>query len=238
MSPHEPKIARQTMTSPTCIVFDLDGTLVDTAPDLVMTLNVVLREQNVAPLVMDDAKPMIGHGARAMLRRGLDARQVAYLEADLDRLTARFIEHYAAHIADQSRPLAGLLDALDHLAAKGCQLAVLTNKLEWLARRLLDQLHLTGRFAAIVGGNTFSFAKPDPRVFVETVLAANCDPRHAIMVGDSRTDLETGRAAQVPVILVDFGYTDTPAADLGADHVISGWRDLWPAIERVRQGRD
>jgi phosphoglycolate phosphatase len=223
------------MTAPPCIVFDLDGTLVDTAPDLVATLNVVLGELGHPPISLDTARPMIGHGARAMIQRGLEARRATYSEDDLERLNARFIEHYTTNIAVWSRPFDGLRDALDGFAASGHRLAVLTNKVERLSRRLLDELHLTDRFAAIVGGDTFAFCKPDPRTFLETVTRAGCDPRQAIMVGDSRTDLDTARAAGAPVVLVDFGYTDVPARDLGADEVISHWRELLPAVERLRQ---
>lgn len=221
------------MTDRPTVVFDLDGTLIDTIGDLVATLNVVLGEAGCAPLPEAAARSMIGHGAKALLTRGLAARgHVAWPER-LDALHQRFLAHYAANIAVHSRPLPGLAEALDRLAASGARLAVLTNKLDHLAHRLLDELGLTRRFAAIVGGDTFPFGKPDPRVYRATVERAGGIVTRSVMVGDSKTDLDTGRNAGVPVILVAFGYTDVPVTELGADRLIGAWPDLVPALEAL-----
>src|SRR5438132_10170 len=189
------------------IVFDLDGTLVDTAPDLAATLNTVLAREGIAPIPYATVRPMIGGGARRMLERGLRERGSSTAKADLDRLFDEFIGHYAIHLADQSRPYPGLVDALDRLAAEGCRLAVCTNKLEWLSVRLLDTLGLAARFAAICGQDTFGMQKPNPAILLGTIARAGGDPREAVMVGDSITDIATARAAAIPVIAVDFGYT-------------------------------
>jgi phosphoglycolate phosphatase len=155
----------------------------------------------------------------------------------MDRLFAAFTEHYAAHIADRSRPYPHLEVTLDRLAAEGHRLAVCTNKLEWLSRRLLDMLNLTQRFAAICGQDTFGVMKPDPQVLRQTIRRAGGEVSAAIMIGDSGTDIRTARAANVPVIAVDFGYTDVPIATLKPDRVISSYDALPAAIAAVVSGR-
>src|SRR3989440_8589634 len=217
------------MLSPT-IVFDLDGTLIDTAPDLIDTLNIILARHDVAPVAFDEARTMIGAGVKPLLQRGLASKGVQLPPEELDRLFAEYLEVYAAHIADRSRPFPGLERALDALAAQGYRLAVCTNKLEWLSVKLLDALGLSSRFAAICGQDTFTMRKPDPDMLRLTIVRAGGDTGHAVMVGDSMTDVATARAAAVPVIAVDFGYTDTPPAELGADRLISHFDALAAAV--------
>jgi len=212
------------------IIFDLDGTLVDTAPDLIDTLNAILTREGFAPIPFDDARAAIGGGAKLLLERGLSRTGAHVPPERLDALYQDFLSYYAAHIADRSRPFPGLDAALDALAADGFKLAVCTNKLEWLSVRLLDALDLRRRFAAICGQDTFGVAKPDPRILRRTIAAAGGDASRAVMVGDSATDIATARAAGVPVIAVDFGYTDTPVGKLGPDRVISRFDDLPEAV--------
>jgi len=216
------------MPAPT-IVFDLDGTLVDTAPDLIDTLNVILARHNVAPVDFDEARSMIGAGVKPLLVRGLASKGVRLPPAEIDRLFAEYLDIYAAHIADRSRPFPGLERALDALAAQGCRLAVCTNKLEWLSVRLLEALGLASRFVAICGQDTFAMRKPDPEMLRLTIVRAGGDTGHAVMVGDSMTDVATAKAAAVPVIAVDFGYTEIAAAELGADRLISHF-DALPGV--------
>jgi phosphoglycolate phosphatase len=214
------------MTSLYTLVFDLDGTLVDTAPDLISALNHVLTREGLPPVPMQSARNMIGAGARKLLERGLEAEGRSVAPTDMDRLTADFIAYYADHIAAESRPFDGLETALDLLAAQGHRLAVCTNKLEWLSKRLLDQLGLSNRFAAICGADTFGVQKPDPTIFRETVARAGGQVSASIMVGDAGTDVGVARRAGVPVIGVSFGYTDVPIADLKPDRLIHHMRDL------------
>lgn len=220
------------MTAPT-IVFDLDGTLVDTIGDLLATLNTLLGELGCDPLPADETRPMIGHGARVLLERGLTARGKSTSKAELDRLFQRFLIHYEANIAVHSRPLPGLVEALDRLAARGYRLAVCTNKLEGLSRRLLEELGLAARFASIVGGDSLAYAKPDPRTLIDTIVAAGGRAESAVMVGDSKTDVDTAKAAGIPVVVVDFGYTPIPPAELGGDRLISAWPELDEAIDAL-----
>lgn len=220
------------------IVFDLDGTLVDTAPDLIATLNAILSREGLAPVGVEEARAMIGRGARSMLERGFArAGRAGGDVAYMDRLYGDFIAHYTAHIADQSRPFPGVEAALDALAARGCTLAVCTNKLEGLSVRLLTALRLAGRFAAICGQDTFGVPKPAPEALLGTLARAGGEADRAVMVGDSLTDIATARAARVPVVAVDFGYTEVPVKDLGPDQVISHFRYLPDAVAALLAAR-
>src|ERR1700716_1109605 len=177
------------MTSSRTIVFDLDGTLVDTAPDLINALNHVLDREGLPPVPMHSARNMIGAGARRLIERGLELEGRAAGVADITRLTSDFIDYYAAHIADLSRPFEGLESALDDLGALGYRFAVCTNKLEWLSKLLLDQLGLSSRFSAICGADTFGVSKPDPVILQQTVARAGGDMAATTMVGDAGPDL-------------------------------------------------
>ena len=225
------------MTSVRTVVFDLDGTLVDTAPDLIKALNFVLDREGLPPIPLHSARNMIGAGARRMIERGLEAEGRVATTADITRLTADFIDYYAAHIADGSRPFEGLEDALDDLASRGYQFAVCTNKLEWLSKRLLDQLGLSPRFAAICGADTFGVSKPDPVILQQTVARAGGQLASTVMVGDAGPDVGVARRAGVPVVCVEFGYTDVPVADLKPDLLIGHMRDLPAAVESLMARR-
>lgn len=216
------------------VVFDLDGTLVDTAPDLVNALNFVLEREGLSPVPLHSARNMIGGGGRRMIERGLELEGRAATADEVTRLTADFIDHYAAHIADASRPFDGLEGALDDLAARGYRFAVCTNKLEWLSKRLLDQLGLSGRFSAICGADTFGVSKPDPAILRQTVARAGGQLSSAVMVGDAGPDIGVARRAGIPVIGVGFGYTEVPIVDLKPDRLVDHLRDLPAAVESLR----
>ncbi len=217
------------MTSPT-LVFDLDGTLVDTAPDIVRALNAVLTGEGLAPVAPETALTMVGRGGRVLISEAFAASGRSVEGAELERLFAGLIDHYAAHIADESRPYAGAEAALDRFAAAGWLLAVCTNKPDPLARPLLEALGLAPRFAAIVGQGAFPWLKPDPRTLTETIRLAGGTPERAVMVGDSRTDIETARAANIPVVAVTFGYTPEPIATFSPDRLIDHFDKLWDAV--------
>jgi phosphoglycolate phosphatase len=219
------------MNSVRTVVFDLDGTLVDTAPDLISALNFVLDREGMPPVPLKSARMLIGAGVRKLLERGLEVDGRHASVEDINRLTDVFIEYYAAHIADASRPFDGLESALDDLEAQGYRFAVCTNKLEWLSKLLLDQLGLSARFAAICGADTFGISKPDPAILQQTVARAGGQLSTTIMVGDAGPDIGVARRAGVPVIGVEFGYTDVPIADLKPDRLIGHMSELPAAVE-------
>ncbi len=226
------------MTSVRTVVFDLDGTLVDTAPDLINALNFILDREGMPPVPLHAARNMIGAGARRLLERGLELEGRLASVADITRLTDDFIDYYAAHIADASRPFDGLEGALDELQAQGYRLAVCTNKLEWLSKLLLDRLGLSRRFSAICGADTFGISKPDPAILQQTVARAGGQLSSAIMVGDAGPDIGVARRAGIPVIGVEFGYTEVPIADLKPDRLIGHMNQLPAAVESLKQQRD
>jgi phosphoglycolate phosphatase len=215
------------------IVFDLDGTLIDTAPDLVNTLNVIFAREGLPPVPYQAARKLIGGGAKVMIARGAAVEGIAVTPAKLDSLFADFIAHYTEHIADRSRPFPGLIEALEVLARDGCRFAVCTNKLEKLSLALLERLALAERFAAICGPDTFGIAKPDPEMLRRTVAAAGGNVRRSIMIGDSDTDVRTARAAEIPIVAVDFGYSERPVSDFSPDRIISHFDQLPAAVSEL-----
>lgn len=208
------------------IVFDLDGTLVDSAPDLVGTLNFLLAREGVAALPLADARDMIGRGARALISQGYAAAGIPVSEARLDELFVQFIAHYEGRIADESTVFPGVLDALDRLKQAGARLAVCTNKRTGLSVQLLEALGFADRFDSIVGADSAPAPKPDARHLTTAIEAAGGGVARAVMVGDSISDAGAARAAGTPLILVSFGYTETPVDQLGADILIAHYDQL------------
>jgi phosphoglycolate phosphatase len=216
------------------VVFDLDGTLVETAPDLIRATNHVLELKGLAPVPGQTIRPSISFGGRVMIETALGVRGAKLAEVEVDAMLEAFLEHYAANIAVESHAFPGLERALDGLAEAGARLAVCTNKREHLSRQLLAALGLAGRFSAIAGRDTFAVYKPHPDHLTGAIRMAGGDTGMAVMIGDSDTDIKTARAAGLPVIGVPFGYTDTPMEQLGPDALIAHYDDLIDAIGRVR----
>jgi phosphoglycolate phosphatase len=177
---------------------------------------------------------MIGAGVRRMIERGLEHEDHPATVDDITRMMGDFIDYYTAHIADESRPFDGLIEALDDLATRGYRFAVCTNKLEALAKQLLDQLDLSQRFAAICGGDTFGVSKPDPAILLQTIARAGGRPETTIMVGDAGPDIGVARRASIPVIGVEFGYTEVPIAELKPDRLVAHMRELPEAVIALR----
>jgi phosphoglycolate phosphatase len=216
------------------LVFDLDGTLADTAGDLVSTLNAILAREGLSGLGFEEARALVGAGARALVQRGLAAHGVKVSDARLDELFADFLAHYEAHIADATVLFPGVTEALDRFEAAGWGFAVCTNKIEYPSVLLLTALGVADRFRAICGKNTFAVSKPDGEALLQTITRAGGDRRRAVMVGDSKTDIDTARNADVPVVAVDFGYTDMPVDTFNPDRIISHFDELWDAVEALR----
>jgi phosphoglycolate phosphatase len=211
---------------PPTVVYDLDGTLADTAEDLVATLNWLLGRDGLAPLRVESAGSLVGAGARALIARGFAASGKTLDPQTLEALFADYLEYYKVHMADRTRLYPGVDKALTAFARAGWRQAVCTNKIESLAKLLIAKLGIADRFAFVCGQDTFGIGKPDPKPLLETIAASGGARERAIMVGDSGSDIKTARAAGVPVIAVDFGYTDVPVTELGPDRVISHFDEL------------
>ena len=216
------------MAAPT-VVYDLDGTLADTAADLMGALNAVLEREGMGPLPIENAKTMLGAGGRALIARAFAASGRELPPRKLEALFGDFLAHYNAHIAEATCLYPGVKTALAAFAQAGWRQAICTNKMEASARLLMQKLGVAERFAFICGQDTFGIGKPDPKPLIGAIAASGGVRSFAVMVGDSMTDVRTARAAGLPVIAVDWGYADAPVAEFGPDQVVSRFDELLPA---------
>jgi len=212
------------------IVFDLDGTLADTALDLTASLNHALGALGRSSIPAEDVRRMVGHGARALLRKGLAATGEVD-DALIEQAFPLLVGYYEDHIADHTLPFEGVEAALAALDAQGVKLAICTNKLEGLTLALVDALGWQDRFAAIVGGDTLPQRKPDPAPVREAIRRAG--GARAVFVGDSISDTDAARAASIPCVALTFGFSDRPADQLGATALIDHYDQLLPTLERL-----
>lgn len=215
------------------VIFDLDGTLVDTAPDLMRATNHVLEGLGRRHISMVEVRSFVGHGARALIARGCAATGEPLAPEMVEETYRQFVNYYASNLAVGSFPYPGLLAVLDRCQAEGIQLGVCTNKLEGLSVSLLEALGMKHYFGAIVGPDTLGIAKPDPRPYRETLRRLGDRSWQSLMVGDSETDILTARAAGVPVIAVPFGYASRPVAEFGPDYTVEHYGQMWDAITRA-----
>ena len=215
------------------IVFDLDGTLVETAPDLHGALVHVLAENGRRSVALEDVRHMVGDGARAMLERGFAATGGGLEGQAFEAAFQLFLRHYGANVARLSRTFEGVEEVLAGLQEAGAALGVCTNKPQALTEALLEELALDEHFGAVVGGDALPVRKPDPAHLKATLDQLNRGGAPAVMVGDSRNDVAAARGAGLPVVLVSFGYTSIPVRDLGADIVIDHFRDLPAALAEL-----
>ena len=220
---------------PGTVVFDLDGTLVDTSPDLTAALNHSLVAMGRPAVDAATVRHLVGHGARALIERGL-ALSGGGGEPAVARALPLFLDYYAAHVADGSRPYPGAEAMLEALAGAGVRLAICTNKPVALSRALIAALGWSGRFAVNLGGDSLAVRKPDPAPLLAAIAAVGGDPGDAVFVGDSIVDMATARAAGVPVVAVSFGFADRPVAALGADRVIDDFDELTEALASLQRG--
>jgi phosphoglycolate phosphatase len=225
--------ALNTPEPPLVIIFDLDGTLVDTAPDLLAALNVVLAGEGQERVALKDLRQLVGHGARAMFEHALLRTGVGVSADQMTALTGQFLAYYRANIARGSRPFPGVPETLDLLAGRGAGLGVCTNKAQDLTELLLEQLQLTRHFPAVIGGGRTPYSKPDGRHVLEVVNALKGRRERAILVGDSQVDVAAARAADIPVIVMSYGYTPVPVSELGADAVVDDFTALPDVISRL-----
>lgn len=208
------------------VIFDLDGTLVDTAPDLTGALNFVLRAEGRAAVALGEVRHMVGLGGRRLIERGLEKSGGILPEVEIDRLLVSFLEFYSENLAVESRVFAGVAETLDEIAATGARMGICTNKPEGLSVRLIAEVGLARHFSVILGADSVARRKPDPGHLLETIARLGGDRAFSVMVGDSENDVATARAAGVPVIAVSFGYSMVAPEELGADAVIRDFRQL------------
>ena len=232
--PLPPSLWRQSSLTSPLVVFDLDGTLIDTAPDLVASLNHTIAILGLAPVGYEDLTYLVGHGAKTMIERACKLGGYELTEEALPPLLERFIAFYSDGMPGESKPYPGLVAALERLQGVGFKLAVCTNKMEGLAIPLLKKLGLDGYFAAITGGDTFAVRKPDGDHVLGTIARAGGDPERSVMIGDSINDILSARNAGVPSIAVPFGYSDVDVATLDPSHIINHFDELIPElVERL-----
>ena len=219
--------------APVAILFDLDGTLVDTAPDLLASLNAVLTRVGHRPVVPGELRSMVGHGVKALFERAFHETGTCVSSEQLAEYGGEFLAYYRANIARESRPFPKVPETLKRLADAGAKLGVCSNKPQELTDLLLAQLDLARHFGAVYGGGKASRSKPDPRHVLELVDALEGKRERAVMVGDSNVDVSAARAAQIPVIVMSYGYTPIAARELGADAVADDFSALPELISRL-----
>ena len=215
------------------VVFDLDGTLIDTAPDLILATNHVLAGAGYSAVEAEFIRPVISFGTRAMIAAGIRHQGCEVSETEIDGMFEKLIDFYGRNIAVASQPFPGLIDVLDDLRERGITIAICTNKREDMAKLLMNELGLTHYFRVITGRDTFPVCKPHPEHLLSTIRRAGGTANRSVMVGDSTTDYETAKAASVPIIGVTFGYTDIPVVDLDCEAVISNYADFSAALDRL-----
>lgn len=229
-------LQKNKMTLPPFVVFDLDGTLVDTAADLAAAVNQCLDIVGQPRLTPAQVRQFVGHGARVLIKRALEASGPA-TDAAIEQLMPHFSRHYSKHIADYSRPYEGVRTTLETLAEDGCRLGVCTNKPERLSVDLLEALGLRRFFGTIVGGDTLQVRKPDPAPLRATMERLGGNPQRSVMVGDSRVDIETARAAGVPIVAVAFGFSSEPVASLGSTVSVDNFGQMLDALHMAHASR-
>lgn len=214
------------------IIFDLDGTLVDTAPDLTSALNHVLASAGRQAVTLEEVRHMIGFGARAMIFKGLDLTGDRLPEIQIEFLQRRFLDYYRHNIAANSLPYPGAVALLEAFKTAGKGLGICTNKPTALAEQLLEELGLADYFAAVVGGDAVSASKPDPEHLEAVIGSLGGRRKSSLFIGDSEVDLLAGQAINVPVILLTHGYSQHSLNGLGADGPFDNFNELleWVTI--------
>lgn len=221
-----------TSTKP-ILLWDLDGTLADTAPDLTNTMNVLLQRHGRPTVPIERVRHLVGGGARLLMERGFKETGEPASEDFLDQLFQEFLEHYGDHVADYSEVWPGLRTHLDRLKEMGVPMAVCTNKVEELSHKALAAMDLAKYFPVVIGGDTLPVKKPDPEHLFEAIRQLGGSPENTIMVGDSDPDIDSARAAGIPSICVSFGYARVPAAELKPTLVIDHFDEFPAALKQI-----
>jgi phosphoglycolate phosphatase len=213
------------------LIFDLDGTLVDTAPDLLLATNHALALADRQPITMQQIRQFVGMGAMNLIERGIEATGPELSRPDVIHLHAAMLDYYGANIASESVVFDGLTNLFEQAKSHGLQLGVCTNKIENLSRKLLKELSIDHLFGSVIGGDTLPVMKPDPEPLRAAARKIGVDPANVIMFGDSETDIRTAQNAGVPVIAVTFGYTTQHVSAFNPTHVIDHYDQAWQVVQ-------
>ena len=219
------------------VIFDLDGTLIDSLPDVVASLNTAMRTAGRREVALAEAAAMVGGGAVPLIERAFRATGADATAEETERAVDAFLAAYRLRPAEATVIFDGALDVLDELRDAGMSLGICTNKPHEMALAVLDALGIAGWFQACFGKGAFAFNKPDRRHYDAVSEAMGLPSRHTVYVGDSATDVATAKAASVPVVLVTFGYSAEPVETLGADRLIDRFSDLPSALAEISAGR-
>ena len=215
------------------LIFDLDGTLVDTAPDLMAATNHVLNLAGRPAITDAQLRQFVGHGSMALIRLGMEATGGAPDELELTRLRDLFLDYYGRNIAAHSKVFDGVIPLLDNAASRGLKMGVCTNKVEGLSNKLLGEIGIAKYFTAVVGGDTLPIMKPNPEPYLEVARRLGVDAATTLMFGDSETDIRTAQNVGVPVIAVSFGYTHAHVSSFNPTHVIDHYDEAWPLVQAL-----
>ncbi len=218
---------------PRAIVFDLDGTLIDSAPDLAAALNLVLEMRGARPLPVDQVRLMIGRGIPNLIREGFAAARLPLSDEDMAELLPAYLLYYNAHASDLTTLRPDAYALLEHLAAQGVRMGVCTNKPTDVSRQILTDFHIAHYFDAVIGGDSGLPKKPDPAPLFACLDKLETDLTQALYVGDSETDVTLARRAGLPVVAVAGGYTAKTVDQLGADETIGRLGELPHVFSRL-----
>jgi phosphoglycolate phosphatase len=226
---------RKSLPFPRAILFDLDGTLIDSVPDLAASVNELLESRGLPELSLPEVRSMIGNGVRKLVERAFAAQASPLAEAELDEANREMVQIYSRQLTRLTSLLPGAQEAIAHLHINGVKLGVVTNKPQVATREILLHFGLTDRLGAIVGGDAVTHMKPAPDALFLALDQLGVEPGQALMVGDSITDVEAARAAGIPVVLIRGGYTQAPVEELGADLICDSLKDLPAALNELQK---
>tara|TARA_A100001011_G_scaffold59339_1_gene58856 strand:- start:1338 stop:2027 length:690 start_codon:yes stop_codon:yes gene_type:complete len=229
------------MTQKFTIIFDLDGTLIDTAPDLMNAHNFVMKKFGYETKTTNDIRKLVGKGAGSLIGRsvwGQAKKEFGKVNDDQTKkeMTKEFIKYYANNIAEESKLINGALDFLNWCKKKNIAMGICTNKQDYLAVDLLKKINVYDYFEYVAGSNTFDYCKPDPRHLTNVIDIMQGDIKKTLMIGDSETDSDTARNASIPFILLEDGYTEKKVSDISHDHLVKDFIGIEKIISSYLNG--